>query len=201
MCGRKFLALPIALLAMVFAVGLSPAGAATTVYVDSAHPAYPGFADAVNSDESLGTPDGVGAFVPLGGFIAYLVDPTFTDVNFDIEFFGVTGAGTLRLYVGQTNGGTGFTALNSAFFTITNGVNNISSVALTNYCISIGGCDTFVLQAWVGTTFSVDSIAASSPEPATWALMIVSFFLVAARLKARRRWQNERGARRAGAFA
>ena len=179
---------------LIFLLGLmatafaAPARAATTtIYVDSSHPAYPAFADAVNVTASLGAADGVGAFVPLGGFIAYETNSPFTNVDFNVEFLGVTGAGTLRLYVGQTNGGTGFSALNSAFFTITDGLNNLNSTALSNYCVTIGGCNTFVLQAWVGTTFSVDAVPGGNPEPKIWALMIIAFLGVAGRMKTLRR--------------
>ncbi len=177
----------VALVILAF-MAVSPAKAATSVYVDSSDPAYAGFPSAVNSNSSLGAPNGISAFVPLGGFIAYLVNPTFTDVNIDIEFLGVTGAGTLRLYVGQTNGGTGFTALSSTFFTVTNGFNNLSSAALTSYCVGLGGCDTFVVQAWTGTTFDIDSvrILGVNPEPSTWALMILAFIGLAWRMKALR---------------
>jgi hypothetical protein len=175
-------------IAALFVIIAAPARAATSVYVDSSHPDYAGFPDAVNSNSSLGAPNGISAFVPLGGFIAYLVNPTFTDVNLDIEFLGVTGAGTLRLYVGQTNGGTGFTALSSTFFTVTNGFNNLSSAALTSYCSGLGGCDTFIVQAWTGTTFDIDSVnlLGVNPEPSTWALMILAFVGVAWRMKAMR---------------
>lgn len=167
----------------VFALA-TPANAATSVYVDSSHPNYGGFADATNAGDSLGPADGQSATVPLGGFIAYLVSETFTTVDFDITFTGVTGAGTVRLYVGQTNGGTGFTTLNSRFFTVSNGLNNLSSAALSTYCAGLtGGCNTFVVQAWTATSFGIDSVPSVNPEPSSWALMIAAFVMFAARLK------------------
>jgi len=155
----------------------APAHAATTVYVDSSSPLYGGFANAVNSSNALGPADGNSAFVPLGGFIAFQVNPFFTDVNFNM---------TVRLYVGRTNGAGGFTALNSRFFTVSSGVFNFSSTVLTNYCIGLGGCDTFITQAWTGTTFSLDSVPNVNPEPSAWALMIMGFAGVAWRMKALR---------------
>ena len=169
------------------------AHAATTVYVDSSDPIYAGlgFAPASNAGESLNAPDGNSAFVPLGGFIAYLVSPLFTVVDFDMEFTGVTGAGTVRLYVGRTDGTGGFTSLNSAFFTVTDGSNNLSSTALSNFCVTLGGCDTYVVQAWTGTTFGIDSAIAAAPEPQVWAMFIIGFVVVAWRLKSLR-YQNRR---------
>jgi len=161
----------------------APAHAATTVYVDSSSPLYGGFANAVNSGNALGPADGASAFVPTGGFIAFQVVPFFTDVNFNMTFTGVSGAGTVRLYVGRTNGAGGFTALNSRFFTVSSGVFNFSSTVLTNYCIGLGGCDTFITQAWTGTTFSLDSVPNVNPEPSAWALMIMSFAGVSWRMK------------------
>jgi len=171
-------------IAGLVAVGLgSGAQASTTVYVDSSDPLYAGFANAVNSSAALGSPDGASAFVPLGGFIAF--SRSFTTVNLDLEFTGVTGAGTVRLYVGQTDGAGGFTTLSSAFFTVTNGSNNLSSAVLSGFCGGlVGGCNTFVTQAWTGTTFGLDSVFAPNPEPSVWALMILSFAGVGWRMKA-----------------
>lgn len=170
-----------------FALSIASAQANTTVYVDSSHPDYAVFPNAVDSGASLGRPDGVSAQLPIGAFIAYLVNPTFTDVNFDVEFTGVTGAGTVRLYVGNTDGGTGFTTLNSEFFTVTTGVNTLASAALSTFCAGLGGCDTYVIQAWTGTTLSLDSIAAGAPEPSSWALMILAFGAIAWRMTAMRK--------------
>jgi len=174
-------------LAALISLAGAPAKAATSIYVDSSSPLYPGFADAVNASDALGAADGSSAFVPLGGFIAFLTTPFFSVVDLDFEFTGVTGAGTVRLYVGRTNGAGGFTALNSRFFTVTNGFNNFSSGALSTYCAGLGGCDTFITQAWVGTTFGLDSALGPNPEPSAWALMILGFIGVAGRMKARRK--------------
>ena len=180
---------------------VASAQAETTVYVDSSDPAYAGFADAVNSGSSLGGPDGFSAQIPVGGFIAYLVDPTFTDVTFDLEFTGVTGAGTVRLYVGTTDGGVGFTALNSEFFTVTDGINTLSSAALSTFCAGLGGCDTFVVQAWTATTFGLDSIAAGAPEPKSWAMMILAFAGIAWRMGVSRKRANAQHPQAVAAFS
>ncbi len=169
--------------AIAFAWLAPAAQAATTVYVDSTSPLYGGFPNAVNSANALGAPDGAFASVPTGGFIAFQVTPLFANVDFHLEFTGVSGAGIVRLYVGRTNGAGGFTALASQFFTVTPGVFNFNSPALSSYCGGLGGCDTYVTQAWSATSFALDSVAAPSPEPSVWVLMIIGFAGVAARLK------------------
>ena len=172
------------LLAVVLACG--PAAARTTVYTDSSN--FGGWADAVNASESRGGEDGVSADIPAFGWIAYSVSPTFTDVSTRIVLTNVTGSGTAFFYVGRSNGAGWFSALNSISVTLTNGVNEITSAALSGYCVSIGGCDIVILQAaGGGTTFAVDRVLARTPEPSAWALMILGFAGVAWRLKATRK--------------
>ena len=180
----------IAVLSAIFGLCVSgSAGAAVSVYTASGIPPYDGFPPAINTSESLGVPDGVGADVPVGGFIAFEDSDPFTLIDHDVEFLGVTGAGLVRFYVGLTNGAGGFTTLNSAFFTVPPGTTSFTftSPGLSTFCAGLGGCNTFVLQAWTGTTFSLDSAIAHSPEPGAWALMISGFVMVSWRLKHLRR--------------
>lgn len=162
------------------------AQAATTIYVDSSDPAYPGFPDALNAGASLMGPDGVSATLPVGAFISYLVQPRFNDAAFEFEFTGIgAGVGAIRLYVGETDGAGGFTALDNRIFLVGDGFNTITSAPLTAFCQGLGGCDTFVVQSAFGT-LGLDSIVASAPEPSAWALMILGFAALSWRLKAMR---------------
>ena len=178
----------ILLVAFLAALAALPAKAATTVYTDSSN--FGAWPDAVNAGDALGSPDGVSATIPNGGWIAFEVSPTFTVVDFVLEVANLTGGNTALFYVGQTDGAGWFSALNNTSVTLSVGTNNISSAALSSYCVGLGGCDVFVVQAWAGTTVALDSaldaITASAPEPSAWALMILGFIGLAWRVKALR---------------
>lgn len=169
-------------------LGVSAAHASVSIYTYSGAPGpYAGWPAVSDPDNALGVPDGAVASVPVGGFIAYRADTLFNDFEFSIEFADVTGAANVRIYVGRVTTNGGFSSLNSQFFTAVAGINNFTSATLSSYCAGLGGCDAIVTQAWTGTTFTLDSVLAPNPEPAAWALMILAFGGVAARLKTLRR--------------
>jgi PEP-CTERM motif-containing protein len=179
----------IAFLTVMTVMSVMPAKAAISVYTDSSN--FGSWADAVNSGNALGAADGVSAFIPNGGWIAFQMSPSFTVADFVLDIAGVTGANTALFYVGQSDGAGYFSALNNRMVTLSTGVNNLTSAVQSSYCVGLGGCDVFVLQAWNGTTISLDSamgaITGSAPEPSAWALMIIGFLGLAWRMKVMRR--------------
>lgn len=176
------------LLSMVIVLfSATTAFAATTVYTDSSN--FGPWPNALNSGNALGPANGVSAFIPNGGWVAFQETPTFTAGNISLTFTSVTGAGTAFFYVGQSNGAGWFTALNSVLVTLTTGANLLTlTPAQSAFCTGLGGCDVFVVQAFGGgTTLALDSAIGPNPEPSAWALMILGFIGVAGRLKALRR--------------
>ena len=164
----------------------APAFADTTVYTDSSN--FGAWPNAVNSGNSVGAADGNSATIPNGGWIAYQVTTSFTSVDFYLKLTSSAGSGTALFYVGRTNGAGWFSALNNRTIALTSGANVLSTnTTQTNFCVSLGGCDVFVVQAWAGTTLGLDSAVAANPEPSAWALMILGFGGLAWRMKALRR--------------
>ena len=172
----------------IVVVGLlmsSPVSAATSVFTDSSN--FAGFANASNVGESLGGADGVSATIPTGGWIAYQVSTPFSAIDFFLKLTEVTG-GTARFYVGRTNDTGFFAALTSRLLTLESGSNVLSTnAAEQSFCDGLGGCDVFIVQAWTGTTFTLDSAIAANPEPSAWALMIFGFIGLAWRMKTLKR--------------
>ena len=179
----------LACLVLVTAMAAMPAKAAISVYTDSSN--FGSWADAVNSGNASGAADGVSAFIPNGGWIAFQVSPDFNVADFVLTVTSITGANTANFYVGRSNGAGWFDGLNSRIVALTVGVNSLASAAQSSYCAGRGGCDVFIVQAWSGSTISIDSaldaITASAPEPSAWALMIVGFIGLSWRMKAMRR--------------
>lgn len=174
-------------IAVFAAMAFSPALAVTTIYTDSS--AFGAWPNALGAGDSLGPRDGVSATIPNGGWIAYQVSPTFDDGNILFTVDSFTGPGTAFFYVGRSNGAGWFSALsNQGLISLSSGPNIIAATAARqSYCISIGGCDVFIIQAWGGTTFALDRALGPNPEPAAWALMILGFIGVAGRMKAVRK--------------
>ena len=165
----------------------SSAQAATTIYTDSSN--FGGWPNAVNSGNAIGPADGLTANVPNFGWIAFQNTPTFSAGNVVLNLASVTGSGTAIFYYGRTNGAGWFSALNNRTVTLSAGINILASTAAqTAYCNGLGGCDVFIVQAFGGgTSFNIDRVVGPTPEPSTWALMIIGFVGVAWRMKALRR--------------
>ena len=181
---RHFAVLLTAALALL---GASNASAATTIYTDSSN--FGAWPNAVNAGNSLGPANGVSATVPNFGWIAYQVNPTVTAGNVLLTLTSVTGSGSALFYVGTSNGAGFFSALNNRAVTLTTGPNLLAlSAAQSAFCVGLGGCDVFIVQAFGGgTSLAIDRALGPNPEPAAWALMILGFAGVAARLKQLRR--------------
>lgn len=84
------------------------------------------------------------------------------------------------------------------------GIFTVDTTAFVAGCLAIGGCNTIVIGtsglgaagggAFAdGGTLTFSSVIAASPEPSTWALMIMGFFGVAWQAKAQRRRNREHG--------
>lgn len=169
------------------ALSVSSASARTTVFTDSSN--FTQWADAVNAQNTDGGADGLTGFIPNGGWIAFQNPSThvFDEVRTQIVLSDVTGAGTARFYVGQTNNNGFFSALNFININLTTGVNEVTSTVLSDYCVSIGGCNAVIFQPIAGTTLSVDRVLARNPEPGAWSLMVFGFGGIAWRMKASRK--------------
>lgn len=161
----------------------TPSIAATTIYTDSSN--FGAWPDAVNPGNAIGPRDGLAAAIPSIGWVAFLETPGFTDAVFNINLTSIVGAGAAIFYVGQSDGAGWFSTLNSQVVTLAAGYNRIASAAQSSFCLSVGGCDVFILQSFGGTTLNVDNafVVAANPEPSMWMLMILAFAGLAARLK------------------
>ncbi|MEM8770156.1 MAG: hypothetical protein AAGD92_00780 [Pseudomonadota bacterium] len=186
----RFLTL-LAILMALFS-GATAHAETSTLYVDSGDPAFPTLPEPTNTFAIVDAPDGLGATLTSGAFVAFQTETLFTNFGLDLEVLGVSGAGVVRVFAGLTdNSADGFGALQAAFAFVGTGGNTINSAALSTFCAGLGGCDTYIIQPLFGTTITVDSVSfngvvASNPEPSTWAFMILAFAGVAARLKAMR---------------
>ena len=183
-----------ALMAGLFLVPVSGANAATTIYANGADFGWP---NTTNPTDALGTPDGAAASLSNGGWLAFQTDTSFTNTDTSMQFLGLTGTGTIRFYVGTSNNNGWFSALNYITLQVVNGLVQINSNVLNNFCTSLGGCDIFIIQNISGGNLQLDAadlsvnFVAPTPEPASWALMMVAFFLVALRLKAERKKKRQ----------
>lgn len=179
--------------AVAFAV--SPAQAATATF-DSSMPYSPGPMTA------LSTPgDGLGQLVPLGEWISLLFTQPFGVSRSDtVSIFTLAppvGDARLTISFGSWNNG-------SPVFVDTKSVNAGNTLTVSNLfqrgCSALGGCDfifiTTTRQRNGATGATVDyvsvngeptDVAAPTPEPSVWVMMIMGFGGVAWRLKAVRR--------------
>ena len=155
-------------------------------------------------DASLGAlstqGDGGGYLIALGETLSLLFDsPIGTNRNSSISIFTLDppqGVARAQIRIGNYNNGTP-TFLNFHNFRAGRTVNN---AGLLNGCQLLGGCD-YIEIATTRTTrgaagVEVDyllvdgqvvQVASPTPEPKTWALMIIAFACVAGRMKAMRR--------------
>ena len=184
-----------ALVAAAMIAFAQPARAATATY-DSSMPYTPG---AMTDISTAG--DGLGQLVPLGEWISLLFS----------QPFGVTKSDTVSIFTLAPPSGTARFAISfgsynngSPIFADTRIVNAGGALTVNNLfqrgCAALGGCDYIFITTtrqtgaapgatvdYVSVNGQVTDVAAPTPEPATWALMIMGFAGVAWRLKALRR--------------
>lgn len=176
----------------------STAEARTATY-DSSMPFTPGPMTA------LSTPgDGAGQFVPLNQWFSLLftqpygVSKTDTVSIFTLPSAGKGAGATLTVSFGRYNNG-------RPIYVDSKTVNAGATLTVGNLfqrgCSAFGGCDYIFIQTtktkggatgatvdYVSVNGETTDVAAPTPEPETWALMIIGFAGVAWRLKARKRY-------------
>lgn len=191
--------LPLALAAAsAFAFVVSavvPAQAATATF-DSSTPYSPG---PMTSLSTAG--DGAGYSNALGEWFSLLFSQPFgvskTDTVSIFTLAPPVGDARLTISFGVFNGG-------SPIFVETKSVNAGGTLTVGNLfqrgCSALGGCDFIYITTsrqrngatgatvdYVSVNGQLTDVTAPTPEPSVWALMIVGFAGVAARLKSRRR--------------
>lgn len=197
-CGRALTMMRdwLALAAVAIACVVSaPASAATATFIE------PSSIGASDLDALSAAGDGGGFLIALGETLAILLDPAIAaDTENSISIFSAApanGTAFATIRIGSYNNGSPeFVA--SRNFKAGNSV-NIGNL-LQNGCQLLGGCDYIEIVTtrttkgaagveidYVTVDGEVVAVTSPTPEPATWALMIVAFAGLAARLKARRR--------------
>jgi hypothetical protein len=173
----------------------SPAGARTAVYL-----APPALAPAELSAASA-SGDGLGLTIGLNETLAILFSqPLGLVQNSDtITIFTLpppSGDARGTISIGAYNGG-------APIIVRTRNINSGNSISIGNLfqlgCAQIGGCDfvaittdrarrgaSGVVLDYIDVNGEVTEITAPAPEPRAWALMILGFVALAARLKLRR---------------
>ncbi|MCI5044149.1 MAG: PEP-CTERM sorting domain-containing protein [Aquisalinus sp.] len=196
---KSFLIFGFAVLSSLLAL---PAQAETSIYNTSELASANG-RPVNNPGNSLGFADGSSATLAPFAWIAYQTDALFTSFDITVELSGLTGSTTLAIFAGTTDGSGGFSQLRTTFFEAVNGANNIVSQGLSDFCVSIGGCDTFIVYNFEsGTSIQLDSadltanMVAATPEPGTWAMMLLGFVMVAWQLKVAKRRKKIFGTQR-----
>lgn len=173
----------IAVLALAMA-GSQPATAATTVFASSVY-AFTG--NVVGAANALGVADGTNAAilrVPGGSSLTLRMLRTVTGAN--TVFFGSISPSNanVRVLVGEVIGGV---AVFSTSVPLSGASGGGFTMDLTALCKSVSatGCSLlrFAVNGAPGGRFTLDGVLGTTPEPSTWALMIIGFAGVARRLK------------------
>lgn len=183
----------------IFGMSLCPltTHAATTVFADTV---YAQAGVVTNSAGGLGAPDGGTAVV--GGTVFFGLVGTAGEVTYSFSA-PVTGAdvtlsaadspltSTIALAIGEIVSGT---AVFSTEVTFVENTGGNFTFDLSSQCsaISLTGCSLLRIRnagGFLQGTFALDGVSgvAATPEPRTWAFMILGFVMVASRLKASRR--------------
>lgn len=183
-----------ALAACGFAFIATPAAAATATF-DSSQPFTPGPMTALST-----AGDGAGELVGLNQWISLLFDQPFGVRRSDtVSIFTLpplVGDARLTISFGRYNGG-------SPTFVDTRTVNAGNRLTINNLfqrgCSALGGCDFILITTtrarngapgatvdYVSVNGEIIEVTAPTPEPKTWAMMIIGFAAIAWRLKAQR---------------
>jgi hypothetical protein len=189
------LTVAIAALAASISLAFSPAQARTATY-DSNMPFTPGPMTALSAGG-----DNAGQFVGLNQWISLLFAQPFGVSKSDtVSIFTLlppSGMATFTVSFGRFNNG-------SPIYADTRTVQAGSTLTINNLfqrgCSALGGCDFIFIKltktkgAATGATIDYVSVngeatevTAPTPEPSSWAMMILGFAAVAWRLKAQRR--------------
>lgn len=185
----------LAALASTAFVALGSAEARTATY-DSSMPFTPGPMTALST-----AGDGAGQFVGFNQWISLLFDQPFGVSKTDsVSIFTLAppvGTATLTVSFGRFNGG-------SPTYVESKTVAAGSVLTINNLfqkgCSALGGCDFILITTtrarngatgatvdYVSVNGEPTEVTAPTPEPSTWAMMILGFAGVAWRLKTQRR--------------
>jgi len=183
-----------AALAATIVVAASEANARTATF-DSSQPYVPG---PMTSLSTAG--DGAGVFIGFNQWISLLFDQPFGVSRSDtVSIFTLPptiGNARLTVSFGRFNGG-------SPVFADTRQVSAGNILTINNLfqrgCAALGGCDFILITTtrarngatgatvdYVSVNGEVTEVTAPTPEPSTWAMMILGFAAIAWRLKAQR---------------
>ncbi|MGF1544026.1 MAG: PEP-CTERM sorting domain-containing protein [Parvularculaceae bacterium] len=195
----RFLLAPLAAAGALFA-SATPAAALTASFVNNT-------TFNANDAAALSSDDGVALTLGLNVVLELQTDELFamSRANDDIAFFTLNppggGAPRLQIQIGvrDENGDVGLVLTNTR--TANGGVVRIRNL-FREECAAFGGCNFIRLVTrrenrndfgaqidYIEADGTVIDVAAPTPEPGAWALMLIAFGGVAARLKARRREQ------------
>lgn len=173
----------VASLILLFAA--QPARAATTVYGDSI---YDQSGPVVNPGGALGAADGNSAVITRPGELILALGGPTLDPNFVVNGVLTGRGGQVRVALGAIVNGVAVFTANQNF----RGVGP-QSFDFSTECASFSplGCTLvrFTVTGSPAGVFTLDGVSslASTPEPGQWALMILSFIMIAWRLKALRK--------------
>ena len=183
----------VALAAVLLFAGAAEARTAT---FDSSQPYAPGPMTALST-----AGDGAGVFVGLGAWISLLFSQPFGVSKTDtVSIFTVAppvGDARLTISFGVYNNG-------SPIFVDSKDVNAGNTLTIGNLfqqgCSAFGGCDFILITTsrarrgatgatvdYVSVNGETTEVTAPTPEPSTWAMMMLGFAAIAWRMKAQRR--------------
>jgi hypothetical protein len=184
-------------LAALAAATVAVAGEANarTATFDSSQPYVPGPMTSLSTAS-----DGAGVFVGFNQWISLLFDQPFGVSRSDtVSIFTLpptVGDARFTISFGRYNGG-------SPVFADTRQVNAGNTLTINNLfqrgCAALGGCDFILITTtrarhgatgatvdYVSVNGEVTEVTAPTPEPSTWAMMILGFAAIAWRLKVQR---------------
>ncbi|MEL7491818.1 MAG: hypothetical protein AAGJ73_13960 [Pseudomonadota bacterium] len=190
------IALVVALSVMFFTGAAAPAAAATATY------SQPDFISATDLTALSTAGDNAGVSLTFGETLALNFDQPFaTSRGGNVSIFTVapaSGVSWLFVRIGSFNNGSPLFSRAQGF--IRAGTSRSFNNLFQRGCRAFGGCDyieiTNIFSAgnpsgaevdYVEVDDEVTNVTAPTPEPSTWAMMIVGFWFAAWRLKAARR--------------
>ncbi len=182
----------VVLIAVVFLSAAGSAHAAVTVFPSNVFSQTGPVTSAANA---LGAPDGTGAVIGVSGEVVLEFSQWLSGQNVTLTTItaGIIEGGSIS--IGHVVGGV---AVFSAETPFTRFIANTYNFDLSTQCagISANGCSLIRLRttgAFLSPGISLDGVASSAPEPGTWALMLLAFVMVAARMKQMRKSQSDLG--------
>jgi hypothetical protein len=171
----------------LLALFAAPARAATTVFGASV---FSTSGSVLNAPNALGAADGSSAQINRLGVLVLSLGAPATGANLTINGVRLTAGSVVQISVGEVVGGT---AIFTAAQTFPGGFGTSATFDFSAGCALIASSGCSLLRVRVagppGSAFFLDggSALSAAPEPQAWALMMLGFAGVAARLKSLRR--------------